>query len=76
MSVSVNCSNKIKFSFGANYAGFRSDNYIYIIMPVACTFVASYLHGFTAFVMYRTWENFGEFGEQLAIRQNFPHQYL
>ena len=21
-------------------------------------------------------ENFGEFGEQLAIRQNFPHQYL
>ena len=21
-------------------------------------------------------ENFGEFGERLAIRQNFPHQYL
>ena len=25
---------------------------------------------------YRTWENFGEFGERLAIHQNFPHQYL
>ena len=21
-------------------------------------------------------ENFGEFGERLAIHQNFPHQYL
>ena len=26
--------------------------------------------------MYRMWENFGEFGEGLAIRQNFSHQYF
>ena len=29
LSVSVNCGNKIEFSFGANNAGFCSDNHMY-----------------------------------------------
>ena len=34
------------------------------------------LLGYTVHGKILAGENFGEFGERLAIRQNFPHQYL